>query len=1072
MPTCARCRQTNPAVARFCLTCGSPLSAAGEGREGRRTVTVVFSDLVGSTSLGERLDPELLREVITRYYDRAATVLERHGGTVAKFIGDAVMAVYGVPRLHEDDALRAVRGAAELSASLTELNGELETAWGVRLALRTGVNTGEVMVGDGVGGQEVIVGDAVNVAARLEQAAAPGEVLIGERTWRLVRDAVTVEPVTPLALKGKASPVAAFRLVGVLPSAQGHARHLDAPMVGREAELALLADALDQVVARRRGRLVLVAGQAGVGKSRLVKEFVTAARERATVLQGRCPEYGEGLTYLPVAEVVRQAAAAAGQAGLRGLLQGQEHAAMVVEGLAGMAGSAGLTASREEASWALRKLLEALARRRPLVVVLDDLHWAEPTLLDLVEEVAGAAAEAPLLLVGIARPDLLEQRPGWGGGQGEPILLDPLSFQACGRLVANLLGGHQLPAGAVRGIAEAAGGNPLFVEEFVAELIDQEILVRSDGHWHATTSDLAGAPIPAGIHALLAARLDRLDGEERAVLERASVVGQVFQAAAVVALSPEAAGEEVAAHLRSLTRRQLVHPDGAAGEGGAAAGDPGHAFRFRHVLVRDVAYGSLPLRRRAELHERLAAWLSHGGGELRPEPGELVGYHLEQAYRCRVQLGPPGPQEAELARRAAERLAAGGRRALARDDPPAAGNLLGRALDLLPAGDPGRLEPLLDLGDALTEAGEWDRAREVLGEAVEGARLAGDLRLAARGSIALLYLRETTSPRGWAEEATRETARAIELFERAGDRVGLAHGWRLLAHVYNRRQRWAELEQVGRRILEDARAAGDRRSETRILGGIAASLCLGPTPAAEAADGCRRILDELGGAPRPTMMTLDSLALCTAMLGRFDEAERLLARADELRRELGGKLWKVVGRAEFAAWTWLLAGRPDDAERVLRPAYEALGRIGERSGVLAIHAALLAQALFAMGGRDQEAERLSEAAEVAGADSEHAAALVEWRRARATALARKGSTADAERLAREAVALAAETDCPLGQAWALLTLARTLWLGGRPAEARRAAADALAVARRKGDLGSASAATGLLAELEGAQPAR
>jgi class 3 adenylate cyclase len=340
MPTCARCRQANPAVARFCLTCGSPLAAAGEGRAGRRTVTVVFSDLVGSTSLGERLDPELLREVITRYYDRAATVLERHGGTVAKFIGDAVMAVYGVPRLHEDDALRAVRGAAELSASLTELNGELETAWGVRLALRTGVNTGEVMVGDGVGGQEVIVGDAVNVAARLEQAAAPGEVLIGERTWRLVRDAVTVEPVTPLALKGKASPVAAFRLVGVLPAAQGHARHLDAPMVGREAELALLADALDQVVAKRRGRLVLVAGQAGVGKSRLVKEFVTAARERATVLQGRCPEYGEGLTYLPIAEVVRQAAAAAGQAGLRGLLQGQEHAAMVVEGLAGMAGSA------------------------------------------------------------------------------------------------------------------------------------------------------------------------------------------------------------------------------------------------------------------------------------------------------------------------------------------------------------------------------------------------------------------------------------------------------------------------------------------------------------------------------------------------------------------------------------------------------------------------------------------------------------------------------------------------------------------------------------------------------------
>ena len=1069
MPTCARCRQPNPAGARFCLTCGSPLAPAGEGREGRRIVTVVFSDLVGSTSLGERLDPELLREVITRYYDRAAAVLERHGGTIAKFIGDAVMAVYGVPRLHEDDALRAVRGAAELGASLAELNGELEAAWGVRLALRTGVNTGEVLVGDAVAGQEVFVGDAVNVAARLEQAAAPGEVLIGERTWRLVRDAVTVEPVAPLALKGRTGPVAAFRLRGVLPDAQGHARHLDAPMVGREAELAILVGALDQAGARRCGRLVLVAGQAGVGKSRLVQEFVTVARDRATVLQGRCPEYGEGLTYLPVAEVVRQAAAGAGPGGLRGLLRGQEHAAMVVEGLAGMAGSA---ASREEAAWALRKLLEALARRRPLVVVLDDLHWAEPTLLDLVEEVARSAEEAPLLLVGTARPELLEQRPGWGGRDGAPILLEPLGVQACGRLVGNLLGSHRLPEAAVRGIAEAAGGNPLFVEEFVAELIDRGVLVRAGGHWEATTADLAGVPIPAGIHALLAARLDRLDGEERAVLERASVAGQAFGAAVVVALSPEAERAAVPARLRSLIRRQLVHPDEIGRSGAAAAGGLGGGFRFRHVLVRDVAYGSLPLRRRAELHERLATWLSGGGGEDHPEQGELVGYHLEQAYRSRVRLKPPGPREAELARRAAEWLAAGGRRALARDDPPAAGNLLGRALDLLPAGDPARLEPLLDFGDALTEAAQWPRAREVLTEAVAGARLAGDRRLAARGSIALLYLRETTSPRGWTEEATREAGRAITLFERAGDRVGLAHGWRLLAHVANRRLRWVELERVGRRILDDARETGDRRTEVRILGGIAAALCLGPTPAAQAAEGCRRILDELAGAPRPTVMTLDSLALCAAMLGRFEEAERLVGRADAIRLELGGKVWKVAGRVEFGAWTYLLAGRPADAERVLRPAYEALGRIGERSGVLAIHAALLSHALFAKGGDDREAERLSEVAEAAAADSEDLAALIEWRMARAQALAGRGDAAGAERPAREAAALAGETDCLLVHTLSLLTLARVLRLGGRAVEARRAAADALAVAERKGDLVSASAARDLLAEADGAQPAR
>ncbi len=1073
MLICGTCGQENPAGARFCLGCGSPLAASGQRPETRKTVTVVFSDLVGSTRLGERLDPELFREVVTRYYDQTAQVLARHGGTVAKFIGDAVMAVYGVPRLHEDDALRAVRGAAELGEALAQLNLELDANWGVRLEMRTGVNTGEVVVGDAVRGQNVFVGDAVNLAARLQQAAAPGEVLIGERTWRLVRDAATVEPVAPLELKGKSGPVAAFRLLGVRPDVPGQARRLDVPMVGRDAELGLLVGAVQEAAAARGCRLAVVAGAAGVGKSRLVKEFQATVGGQATVLQGACPQYGEGLTYLPIAEVIRQAAASGGPGGLHGLLDGQEHAALVLEELAGVAGTAERTVSREEVPWAVRKLFEALARRRPLVVVLDDLHWAEPALLDLVDQLVGGLRDAPLLVVGIGRPELLDERPGWGvdGPDTTPVLLDPLGWEACGRLVGNLLGGHQLPAEVVRGIAEAAGGNPLFVEEFVAELIDRRVLVRSDGHWEATAADLAGVPIPAGISALLAARLDRLEAEERAVLERASVVGLVFRRRAVVALSPEAARPAVPARLAALARRQLVSHDGEQAAGEVAGPPERDAFRFRHVLVRDVAYEALPKRRRAELHEHLAVWLGRDGEAGPLEQGELAGYHFEQAYRCRVQLGPAGPHEAELAGWAAERLAAGGRRALARDDPPAAVNLLGRALELLPAGDPQRPGPLLDLGDALTEAGDWKRAREVLAEAVDGARVAGDRRLAARGSIGLLYLRETTSPRGWTGEARREAGRAIPLFEQAGDRAGLAQCWRLLAHVSNRRLQWAELERVGRRIIHDAREAGDRRTEARMLGGISASLCLGPEPVAEAVSGCRRILEELGGAPRPTMMVLDSLALCSAMLRRFDEAQRLLARADAIREELAGKLWKVVGRAEFGAWTHLLAGRPADAERALRPAYEALQRIGERSGVLSIHAALLAEAIFAAGGRDQEAERLSEVAEAAAADSEDATALVQWRTVRATALARKGDAGAAERLATEAAELAAATDCLPIQAWALLALARTRRLGGQSAAARRAAHEALAVAERKGDLAAAAAARALLGELDG-QPAR
>jgi class 3 adenylate cyclase/tetratricopeptide (TPR) repeat protein len=1075
MPRCVRCGEDNPARARFCLGCGTPLAEPATGREVRKTVTVVFSDLVESTPLGERLDPESLREVITRYYDRAAQVLARHGGTVAKFIGDAVLAVFGIPWLHEDDALRAVRAAAELGGALEELNAELDAAWGVRLALRTGVNTGEVVVGDAVQGQDLVVGDAVNVAARLEQAAGPGQVLLGGRTWQLVRDAVEVEPMTPLALKGKAEPVACFRLLGVRPAMTGHARHLDAPMVGRRRELGLLGSALDRAVDGRRCQLAVVLGSAGVGKSRLVQAFLETVQGQATVLRGRCLEYGEGLTYWPIAEVVRAAASVAGpegagdgRAGLRGLLEGEEHAAFVAEGLAGLADAAGRTASREEIPWAVTRLLEVLARRRPVVVALDDLHWAEPALLDLLEHVAGSARDAPILLVGLARPELLDERPGWGPGAPgtTPVALEPLGEDECARLVRNLLGGAGPPAEVLRSIAERAGGNPLFVEELVAELIDQGVLSQSGGHWTAT-ADLDRAPIPGTISALLASRLDRLDVEERAVLERASVVGQVFDRRAVEALSSELDRPAVAPHLAALTRRGLVHPDRTDGAGDAAG--PVAAFRFRHSLIRDVTYEALAKRRRAELHERLGGWLEQGSGEVVAEQDEIIGYHFEQAYRYRAQLGRIGPHEAQLARQGAGRLAAGGRRALGRDDAPAAVNLLGRAVGLLPAGDPTRLAALLDLGDALTEAGAWTRAREVLDEAVDGARAAGDARLAARGMIALLYLRETTSPRGWTDEVGRDTAQAIRLFQETGDRAGLASSWRLIAHVCNRRLQWVELERVGRRILGDARQVGDRRTETRILGGIAASLCLGPTPAAEAAQRCRRILAELAGAPRPTMMVLDSLALTAAMLQRFDEAERLLARADAIREELADKLWKV-GRADFGAWTYLLAGRPLQAERVLRPAYQALQRIGDKGGALAIHAALLAVALFAAGGRDDEAERLSEIARAAAADSEDLAAQGEWRVARATALARRGSTADAERLAREAVELAAATDCPLAQTSALLTLAGVLELGHRPGQARQAAGEALAVAEGKGDLATASRARALLDRP--AQPAR
>ncbi|HEY7283157.1 MAG TPA: adenylate/guanylate cyclase domain-containing protein, partial [Actinomycetota bacterium] len=416
--TCPSCGRENPEGFAFCGFCGAALDAAPpQGREVRKTVTIVFSDVTGSTELGERLDPETLRRVMSRYFDAMRAVIERHGGTVEKFIGDAVMAVFGIPVLHEEDALRGVRAAWEMREELAALNEQLRPERGVTIAVRTGVNTGEVVAGDPASGQTLVTGDTVNTAARLEQAAAPGEILLGDVTYRLVRDAVEVETVEPLELKGKAEPVPAHRLLDVAPEAAGHARHLDSPMVGRNRELSLIRESFDRAVSERECHLFTLLGAAGVGKSRLVEEFI-GATSGATVLRGRCLPYGEGITFYPVADVVRQAMGEHDMgSGVDALIEDEERAPMVVERLAAVLGedsAAGI--GTEEMFWAVRTLFEGIAHRNPLVVVFDDIHWGEPTFLDLVDHVAGWSRDAPILLLCVARPELLDVRPTWGGG--------------------------------------------------------------------------------------------------------------------------------------------------------------------------------------------------------------------------------------------------------------------------------------------------------------------------------------------------------------------------------------------------------------------------------------------------------------------------------------------------------------------------------------------------------------------------------------------------------------------------------------------------------------------------------
>jgi class 3 adenylate cyclase len=616
--------------------CGAVLVPENVAKEVRRTVSIVFSDLKGSTSLGERLDTESLREVLTLYFDEMRQVLERHGGTVEKYIGDAIMAVFGLPQLHEDDAVRAVRAAFEMKKKLDEVNERLETKWGVRLENRTGVNTGEVVAGDVSHGLRLVTGDTVNTAARLEQAAPALEVLIGEPTYRLVHDAVEVEAMDPLELKGKAQPVRAYKLLSV-SSDDGVARRLDAPMVGRLAELDLLMGALERARSGNRTELVTVFGPAGVGKSRLLREFTTRAGDEARSLRGRCLSYGDGITFWPLAEIVRSAAGIGDDDAhelAASKLQTLSGESDVAERIAAAIGLADTTFPINETFWAARRMLERLASKEPLIVVIDDIHWAETTFLDLLRFVLDSG-EAPIVLVCSSRKDLLEEHPEWAveGPNAHAITLEPLSERESSLVVQNLLG-SSLDEGVRSRLIGAAEGNPLFVEQMLSMLIENGALERNaDGTW-AATLDLGEIPIPPSISLLLTARLDRLGAAERSVIELGAVVGQVFYRGAVEDLVPDGLRPSVVPSLLGLSKKELIRRDETTHFAGQ------EVYRFLHILIRDAAYHGLLKRTRAELHEAFVDWLERVASDRVMEYEEICGYHLEQAYMTFVQLRP------------------------------------------------------------------------------------------------------------------------------------------------------------------------------------------------------------------------------------------------------------------------------------------------------------------------------------------------------------------------------------------------------------------------------------------------
>ena len=927
----------------------------------RKIVTVVFCDMVGSTALGESTDPEALRTRLARYFERMKAIVERHGGSVEKFIGDAVMAVFGVPAVHEDDALRACRAAVEMRDAFAELG----------IQGRIGVNTGEVVTGTE---ERLATGDPVNVAARLQQAAAPNEVLIGEATLALVRPAVGADPVEPLELRGKSEPVRAYRLGSVSEAPE---RSHVTRFVGRKRELGLVREAWERALTEQRCESLTIVADAGIGKSRLAAEAL--AQIDARVVRGRCLSYGEGITYWPVVEALKQL----------GAVPSDPAAAAAIRSLLGQSDQG---TSAEEIAWAFRRLLEEQA---PLVVGFDDIQWGEETFLDLVESVSLLSAGAPILLVCLARPELLERRSHWPVA----IRLEPLPNESVDELIGDL------PDDLRRRVAAAAGGNPLFLTEMVA-----------------MAGERADVDVPPTLRALLATRLDQLEGAERVVLERGAVEGELFHRSAVQALVPDE--EHVTQRLAALTRKELIRPDRAE-----LPGDDG--FRFRHLLIRDAAYDALPKSSRAELHERFADWLADRGSGL-VELDEILGYHLEQAARYQAELGEPNPS---LAQRAGDRLAAAGRRAFWRSDVLGAGGLFTRALELT---RPFRLDVNLEIDFTFTVLREATPESAAHMEAVaDQARASGDEAGAALADVVAAWCRTWFEEDPAVDELERLAWNAVPLLEAAGDHAGLVWVYEALGFgVANFRCQYEEEAQAEERALHHARLAGQRRTD---LLSYDHALANGPRPADVA-------LASLDAAlpPMPNPANLLHRARLLGMLGRFDEAWAEGEAAAARLREL-------TPRTSF----WMLAeiawhqGDHERAVEELRTFCKWLESFGHRS-FLSTFAPWQGRELC-MLGRYDEAEPLARLGRELGSEKDVLTQML-WRQVQARVDAAGGGQAEAERLAREAVALGDQTDALNWQGDAYCDLAEVLAAAGKTAEAAAALGQALDRYERKKNL--------------------
>jgi len=1011
---CPSCAGELPDSARFCLHCGTPCapspraSAPAPRADERKVVSVVFCDLVGSTALSGRLDPEALRSVTLRYFELMTSRIEAHGGTVEKFIGDAVMAVFGIPVMHEDDARRALAATLDMLAALAELNSELTAALGIRLDVRIGVNTGEAVANSDASARQALVsGEVVNVAARLEQNAAAGQILIGPDTLRAVGAAAVVEDAGQLSLKGKSAPVRAHRLLGLQGDDPELLRRFDTPFVGREPELA----ELDAALAQTEARLVTVYGEAGLGKTRLIREWLGRSAVRWGA--GRCRPYGDGGSLTPLADALRR------------LLDGSPGVPVPAVLRHGLLRDGTPNPSVEDTCAALLPLLVELARHRPVVLVLDDFHWAGPVLREVLERITDRLTGGRVLIVCAARLELLEHCPEWGAG-GRSVLLPGLSGAESARLAAGLAEvsahgtgpGEAVPAQ----VLERAEGNPLHLEQLLA-------MVAEDRH---------PDELPPTVQALLGARIDALETAERTALSLAAVVGRDFgrDELAGLALSgpegrpggelqPDAAGlDAVRPALHRLTRRRLVEPAGRETR-----------FRFSSGLVQEVSYQGMAKRVRADRHERAADLLAERGAA-----DGTVGGHLAKAHRYRSELGLIDPHTDVLRLRAAALLAAAGAQALARADLGWAGELLERAVELARPGESAWLTAAWPLAEVRLATGRTDEGRRLLREVAT----TEDPVVAAHARLGLAVL-DPGQDLGHAARTAREV---LPVFEAARDHLGTARACLRLAQQQQLLGRHGTAESLLDRALEHAVRADAEPERAAALGAIGVSLWLGPAPVPAAVARCRALLAEHGADRRAVRVTLNCpLAVLLALQEDWSGARECLAEADRLGRELGfaeARVFMPIFRAAVEA----LADRPTRAAELLRQADRACRELGA-TGLLGAIARDLARVLAAGGDRTTALPLL---AEVLSGEAD-ALPLADAADLHGTlAVLRAPEHDDASALAAQAVAEAERTDSPVVQATAALDQARTELALGRPGRAAAAAALALRRFAAKGHL--------------------